>query len=301
MHVAFVTSRAHQTLTRDDLLAAAACEARGIRVSAAVWDDPDVDWTSFDAIVIRSTWDYHRRPDEFLAWLRTLEASGVQAWNPVPLLRWNANKRYLEELARRGVPTVPTAWLKLASKSSLASLMDDRGWTDVVVKPVISATAHGTHRVQRTDSDAFHAAIDEAARDGEHLVQPFLPEIQTAGEWSLIFFRGRFSHSVRKRPSAGDFRVQTEFGGSSLTEPAPAAVIAAGAAALDAVEWPWLYARVDGVETERGFLLMELEMLEPMLFFGRHAEAPARFADALADLMTARSPAPPLPIAAPPR
>ena len=301
MHAAFATSRAHATLTRDDLLAAAACEARGIHVSAAVWDDPGVDWSSYDAVVIRSTWDYHRRAAEFIDWLEELVATGAHVWNPVPLLRWNANKRYLESLAHRGVPTVPTAWLTTPSESSLATVMDDRGWTDVVVKPVISATAHGTHRVRRPDADGSTTPLGAGMHGGEYLVQPFLPEIQTSGEWSLIFFRGRFSHSVRKRPATDDFRVQTEFGGSSLTEPAPGAVIAAGATVLDAVEGPWLYARVDGVETGHGFLLMELEMLEPMLFFDRDADAPARFADALSDLIAAGSLAPPLPIAGPPR
>src|SRR5688500_7794772 len=108
MHVAFVTSRAHPTLTRDDLLAAAACTARGLRISPALWDGPEVPWASFDAVVLRSTWDYHRRSAEFNEWLTMLEDVGVPVWNPVPLLRWNANKRYLRDLARRGVATVPT-------------------------------------------------------------------------------------------------------------------------------------------------------------------------------------------------
>ena len=300
MHVAFATSRAHSRLTSDDLLAAAACHARGIRVTPAVWDDPAVRWASFDAVIVRSTWDYHRRVDDFLAWLAILENVGVPVWNPIALLRWNANKRYLGDLDRRGVSTVPTAWITVIDASSLASVMDERGWSDVVVKPVISATAYGTHRVRRTDAEGAGRAMGDGAT-GEYLVQPFLPEIQTLGEWSLIFFRGAFSHSVRKRPVAGDFRVQTEYGGSSITERAPTSVIEAGAAALDAVDGPWLYARVDGVETPRGFVLMELEMLEPMLFFDRDAEAPVRFAAALESLLTMRSPGPRSPIAAPPR
>lgn len=300
MHVAFATSRAHATLTHDDRLAAAACAGRGIDVSPAVWDDPAVPWASFDAIVVRSTWDYHRRAGEFAQWLASLEQLGASVWNPVALLRWNANKRYLDELARRGIATVPTAWLTLTDESSLAGTMDDRGWSEVVVKPAISATAHGTHRVRRAEAERLGRKLRDTAT-GEYLVQPFLPEIRTAGEWSLIFFRGEFSHSVRKRPTGDDFRVQSEYGGSSITEAASAAVIDAGAAVLGVVDGPWLYARVDGVETERGFLLMELEMLEPMLFFGRNAEAPARFAGALEKLITARSPAPPSPTGAPPR
>ena len=281
MHVAFATSRAHAGLTGDDLLAASACRARGMRVAPAVWDDRGVDWSSFDAVVVRSTWDYHLRAAEFDEWLGTLEHAGARVWNPVPLLRWNANKRYLAALAARGINTVPTAWTTAAGTSWLADAMDDRGWRDVVVKPVISATAHGTHRVGRADAERMGGALHAGMEGREYLVQPFLAEIQTGGEWSLIFLQGRYSHSVRKRPAGADFRVQTEFGGSAITEPAPAAVVDAAAAVLEAVEGAWLYARVDGIATARGFVLMELEMLEPMLFFGRDPQAPARFADAL--------------------
>ena len=301
MHIAFATSRAHATLTADDLLAASACSARDMRISPAEWDDPRVDWSSFDAVVIRSTWDYHHRAAEFDDWLGRLGLAGTPVWNPIPLLRWNANKRYLATLAERGVPTVPTVWATPARPAWLVETLDEQGWSDVVVKPGISATAHGTHRVRRHDAERIGRALHGDMPGREYLVQPFLGEIQRLGEWSLIFFHGRFSHSVRKRPADGDFRVQTEFGGSAIAEAAPRAVIDAAAAVLLAVNDPWLYARVDGIEIERGFLLMELEMLEPMLFFGRDAQAPARFAAALDELMTARSPVAPPPTAAPPR
>ena len=161
--------------------------------------------------------------------------------------------------------------------------MDLHAWDDVVVKPAVSATAYGTHRVRRAEAARIAWEMQQLPAATDFLVQPFLPEIEAAGEWSLVFFRGRFSHSVRKRPAGGDFRVQTEYGGSSVAERAPPAVVEAGAAVLRAVEGPWLYARVDGIETANGFLLMELEMLEPMLFFGIEPEAAARFATALSD------------------
>jgi len=280
MHVAFATSRTHGELTPDDRLAASACDARGMRVSPAVWDDPGVRWSGFDAVIIRSTWDYHRRFSEFDAWLTRLDDTGVAVWNPTRLLRWNANKRYLDALAERGFATVPTAWVARGDESSLASVMDRHGWEDVVVKPTLSATAYGTHRVRRADADGVGGRL----RNGpvaELMVQPFMPEVQTVGEWSLMFFRGCFSHSVRKRPARGDFRVQSDFGGSSTAEVASDIVIDEGAAILTAVEGRWLYARVDGIETASGFVLMELEMLEPMLFFDQDRAAAPRFAAAL--------------------
>ena len=108
---------------------------RGVDVVPAVWSDPSVPWTSHDAIVIRSTWDYHLRPSEFGAWIDLLERSGCAVWNPCPLLRWNANKRYLADLEARGVPIVPTAWITAATPVALRDVMDARGWNDVVVKP----------------------------------------------------------------------------------------------------------------------------------------------------------------------
>lgn len=284
-HVAFATSAKWPELTSDDRLAASACEARGVRVSPAVWSDPTVQWSAFDAIIIRSTWDYHLRFAEFARWIGLLEREGCSVWNPCPLLRWNADKRYLMDLAARDVPIVPTASLPSYHRETLAGIMDANGWDDVVIKPAISATAHGTRRLQRRAVDSLGDA-DSAL--GEMLVQPFLGEIGTAGEWSLMFFGGAYSHSVRKRPVAGDFRVQSEFGGSAIAEPAPHHVIAAAERVLGAVAGPWLYARVDGVETEAGFLLMELEMLEPLLFLELYADAPARFADAIAAIVERR-------------
>lgn len=207
-----------------------------------------------------------------------LERIGRPVWNPCALLRWNANKRYLADLAERGVPIVPTEWLPAPVVSSLHEIMSARGWDDVVVKPTISATAHGTSRIRRADANAFEAFPENV---GELMVQPFLREIGTAGEWSLMFFRGGFSHSVRKRPVPADFRVQSEFGGSAVAEAAPRQVIAAAEKVVGAVMGPWLYARVDGVETAEGFLLMELEMLEPLLFLELNPQAPERFADAV--------------------
>ena len=289
-HVAFATSAAWPELTPDDRLAVEPCRARGMRVSPAVWSDPRVAWSEFDAIVVRSTWDYHRRFAEFERWIGMLERSGCQVWNPCALLRWNANKRYLAELEQRGVPIVPTVWVPSGAGTGVRAVMDAQGWDDVVVKPTVSATAYGTRRVRRSDPDAHagaRSAGDGAAPDvGEVLVQPLVPEIETAGEWSIVFLGGAFSHSVRKRPVAGDFRVQTEFGGSAVAERAPASVVEAAERVVAAVTGPWLYARVDGVETADGFLLMELEMLEPLLFFDLDGRAATMFANALVTVTT---------------
>jgi glutathione synthase/RimK-type ligase-like ATP-grasp enzyme len=281
VNIAFATSDAHRDLTPDDHLAVVELQARGAAVTGAVWNDPSVDWTAFDSIIIRSTWDYHRHADEFRTWIGALEATGAPMWNPPAVLHWNMEKTYLRDLERAGVPVVPTEWLARGSRPDLAGLLASRGWLEAVVKPVISAAATRTWRVSRDTVSEIEAALAESLEIGDVMVQPFIPEIQTKGEWSLMFIEGEFSHAVRKMPTAGDFRVQTGFGGRSAADNPDSSVLSAARLVLDAVPSPWLYARVDGIETESGFVLLELEMLEPALFFSHTASGAARFADSI--------------------
>ena len=283
LRIAFATSDAHASLTPDDLLAVAALRADGVHVEPAVWNEPTVRWADFDAVVVRSTWDYHHRADAFRNWIDRLEGNGARVWNPAPVLRWNMQKRYLRDLDRAGVPVVPTLWLSKGSAVDAAAVMDERHWLDAVIKPVVSATAFRTWRVSRNEAAGGDAAarLRELLTTGDVMVQPFIAEIEREGEWSLVFIDGAFSHAVRKRPTAGDFRVQAEFGGTSVAEAPSARVVAAAERVLRAAPRPWLYARVDGIDTSSGFVLLELEMLEPSLFFAQGEGAAERFARAI--------------------
>ena len=292
--IAFATWDGAPGLTPDDRLALPALAAAGVDVVPAVWSDPAVDWRGFRAVVLRSTWDYHHRADEFRAWLDRLETDDVAVWNPVSLARWNMDKRYLRELAERGVSTVPTAWISGGAADAIEHVMAERGWMDAVLKPVVAATSYRTVRL-RCDtvgtSEETRELLTSTLEHGEAMLQPFVPQVESEGEWSLMFFAGEYSHAVLKRPAAGDFRVQQEFGGSSLAVDAPRALRASARRVLDAVEQPWLYARVDGVRDADGqLLLMELEMLEPLLFLAQHPDAPARFARAIHDAIVAGAP-----------
>ncbi|HEY5086282.1 MAG TPA: hypothetical protein VII66_02895, partial [Gemmatimonadaceae bacterium] len=269
-------------LTPDDHLAVAELKKRGVSVSGAVWNDPAVDWGAFDAIILRSTWDYHHNADEFRAWIAAREASGAPVWNPPAVLRWNMEKTYLRDLEDAGVPVVPTEWLARGSRPDLSALLEARGWAEAVVKPAISAAATRTWRVSRESASEIEGQLAESLELGDVMVQPFIPEILTRGEWSLMFFDGEFSHAVRKMPIEGDFRVQTGFGGRSAVEHPGETVLSAVRRVLEAAPSPWLYVRVDGIETATGYVLLELEMLEPSLFLAQNPEAPARFADAIA-------------------
>ena len=282
--VALVTYEARRDLTDDDRLLADALWARGVRVHALPWSDPSVRWASYDAVVSRSCWDYFRRADEFHQWLDRLERDGARVFNEVATLRWNADKLYLRDLEACGVPVIPTRWLERGSATSVGELRRTTGWPALVVKPTVSG---GAHRTWRTTGSAD--AIDDArltTMTGEHpvMVQPLIDSIEREGEWSLVFLGGRYSHAVLKRPRRGDFRVQSEHGGSVEAAEPPPGVIAAAKRVLEQVPTqtaPLLYARVDGCVVGGELLLMELELLEPELFLRCAAAAPGRMADAL--------------------
>jgi glutathione synthase/RimK-type ligase-like ATP-grasp enzyme len=265
----------------DDRLLAAALEQAGVRVEAAVWSNPAVDWLAFDAVVIRSCWDYHRRHAEFMAWLDSLDAAGRRVWNPTPMVRWNSNKRYLADLAGRGVATVPTRIIERGSSTSVADVAREAGWTRFVVKPAVSASAYETHALTLPLSAADEPAIERLVAQGDVLVQPFLHEVTTDGELSLLFFDGAFSHAAIKRTRPGDFRVQSEHGGTVAPIDLAPAIVAAASKSLDALDEVPLYARVDGVGDDQSFRVMELELIEPNVFLGAAEGSAERFARAI--------------------
>ena len=283
--IAFATSLAHKDLTPDDRLAADALERRGITVVPAVWNDPKVDWAGFDRVIVRSPWDYHEHATDFLAWFSTLDRAGVPVHNPTSVLRWNLDKVYLRWIEERGGSVVQTEWIPKGGKVDVAEVLARRGWSKGVVKPTISASAHNTWIVSPSSSAADAKKIAPILERSGLMIQPFLAEIETEGEVSMLFYGGKYSHAVRKRPAVGDFRVQTEHGGT--VEPAtPSAETVRGAQMIvDLRGDELLYARVDGVVVGDEFLLMEFEVLEPQLFFPFHPQAAERFAEAVVAVM----------------
>jgi glutathione synthase/RimK-type ligase-like ATP-grasp enzyme len=279
--ICFVTCRTWPEISESDRLVQRALEARGATVEARAWNDPGASWNGFDAIVLRSNWDYHFEPDAFLGWLDHLERAGARVLNPPALVRWNLSKAYLLELARAGVPTVATVILEDESRAGLEAVMAARAWRRVVMKPVISASAHDTRLVSAATIDEAVDALASGAMRRPVLVQPFVEEIQTRGEWSLVFIETDMTHAVLKRPAAGEFRVQPRLGGTVDTPPPPDGIRAVAGAALAALPAPPLYARIDGVETAAGFQIMEVEVNEPGLFFPHAPAAAGRFAEAL--------------------
>jgi len=284
--VALVTCAAHPDLSPDDRLLRGALAASGFRPVARSWDAAGEEWERYDAVVIRSCWDYHHRADEFVAWLDSLERRGARVFNPVPTMRWNARKTYLRDLSAAGVPVLPTAWVAQGEGTGLGEILRDRGWQVVVVKPTISATAFETWRVGPTLNLEDERRFAELVGRREVMIQPYLASIEDAGELSFIFLGGRFSHAVRKRPRPGDFRVQADFGGRVEPVRPSDHLIAQAASTLAAAPVACLYARVDACEVGGDLTLMELELIEPALFFREDPGACGRFIDALREALT---------------
>src|SRR2546430_4234367 len=213
--IALATYAKLPTLNDDDRLLVPALAALGVTAVPAVWDSSDVCWDELQGVLIRSSWDYHLRAPEFLAWIARLERAGVTVGNRGDLLRWNHHKRYLRDLAARGVATVATRWLARGDEVDLSALLADAGWREAVVKPAVSASAFGTWRTSTQSATADQSRLDQMLSPGDVMVQPLLPEVAAAGEWSMLYLGGRFSHAVLKRPAPRDYRVQWEFGGSA--------------------------------------------------------------------------------------
>ena len=280
--IALATYERQPELAPDDRLLVPALANAGIDAEPAVWSDESVLWETFDGVVIRSCWDYHLRIDEFRAWLDRLDASRIPLWNAPSLVLWNSHKRYLLDLAQRGVATIPTTIVPRGRGCDVPAIASAEGWTAFVLKPAVSASGFETH-VFRAPLDAESRALIERVADiSDVLVQPFAEEVPRDGEYSLMFIDGRFSHAAIKRAAAGEFRVQAEHGGSVTPTTVSRALVDQAAAVIATLPLTPLYARVDGIERGDAFLLMELELIEPNLYLEFATDSPARFAEALA-------------------
>ena len=276
--LAIATSADHPSIQPDDAHLAASLERLGVPPVVCVWNDPAVDWSAFDAVLIRTIWDYYKHHAAFLDWLDRLDRLGIPTINDSALLRWNSDKCYLLELAQHGVAIIPT---QLASTAALPGVLAAMPGQSVVIKPSISGSAWHTLRGTIGDA-AFAAAVAQLPRDCNYLVQPFVPEVVSDGEWSLLYFAGEFSHAVIKRPAEGDYRVQGEHGGSAEPAQPDGSILAAAERALAAVaaigHGDHAYVRVDGVVSDGRFLIMELELIEPFLHLAAHSAAAEQLA-----------------------
>lgn len=278
--ITFAVDQSTIELTDDDRHLADSFRRRGVDVRPAVWGESE---GQASVVLVRSTWDYTERADDFRCWLDRLDDAGAEVINPTSLLRWNMHKSYLLDLATRGLPVVATELLPMGSTRALDQVMEARGWSAVVIKPAIGATARRTIRADSTTLAESSDHLRDLVEVEDVLVQPFLPSIRN-GELSVVVIGGEVTHTVEKRPSDGEWRVQSDFGGSATRIPVTTEHERAAAAVLALLDVPPTYARVDLVRIDGNLQLMELELVEPELFFRLAPEA----AERLADVITAR-------------
>jgi len=243
----------------------------------------DYNWSQFDVVVIRTTWDYQNDPDAFFAVLESIDSSGARLENSLELVRWNMQKTYLRDIASRGTPIVPTLWQKGAvDTKKLGSFFDQLHTEEMIIKPIIGASAGHAFRLPRSQSNAKIPTLEKIFGRRAYMVQPFMQNIIEEGEFSLIYFEGMHSHTILKTPKTNDFRVQEEHGGNIRPVIAEPELLHSSQHVIDSLPQIPLYARVDFVRTEQNtFALMELELIEPALYFRMDADSPMRFAHAL--------------------
>lgn len=292
--VALATCSQLPDLDTDDVPLIAALAQRGVTAEPAVWDDPAVDWQAYDLVLVRSTWDYSPRHDEFLAWARSLP----KVANSAEVIEWNTDKRYLRDLEAAGIPVIPTIWLDPArhlSKRAVHTRMPAFG--DFVVKPVVSAGAKNTGRYQPVSAQSRAKAIAHAVRlldDGRWvMIQPYVTSVDTAGETCLIFIDGELTHAVRKNalltgPAEDTSELYAEEEKSSF-EATPAQIDVAEralAVAREATGAEFTYARVDLVSGDDGVpMVIELELTEPSLWMKYGTGVEDKLADAVVKLL----------------
>ncbi len=284
---AFLTMSNPAGFVIDDELAYEPLRQSGWTVEAVPWDSRTTSWGSYDMVIIRSTWDYHHTPEEFLETLERIEASGTKLENPLSLVRWNYRKTYLQDLARKSIPIAPTMWYDNLANGTFETLFDVLASDEIVLKPVVSASADGTYRLSRHTAMTYSDEVKTYFARRALMAQPLVRAVIEEGEYSLFYFDGKLSHTILKTPKSGDFRVQEEHGGYIRPVRPDADMIAAGAAAMKALDTVPLYARADFVRSNdnAAWWLMEFELIEPSLYFRMSPDAPGLFAEAVNERM----------------
>lgn len=286
--IALATSLDLADLWAGDRLFLDELRRRGFAAAPVVWDDPRARWDDWDVVIIRSCWDYHMKPDCFRKWLDRIAADGRVVINPPDVVKWNLHKKYLLDVARAGARIPATTVIARGTAGTLRDCLQHQRWAHAVIKPAISATGYRTRLVRERPSNDDERAFAEAIADGDVLAQAYVPEVREHGEWSFVFFEGRYSHAALKRAAPGEFRVHIEWGGTVETAAPPPALIAQAQGLMDALALDATYGRVDGTEVDGDLMVMELEVIEPELFFDRHPEAARRLTDAVERVLQSR-------------
>ena len=290
MNIAIVTYNDNgayhlSSLKNEDDLLVEYLERKGLTIEKMVWNDPRVEWESYDAVVIKSPWDYFNLIDDFYAWLTKMEEKNIKFLNPIAIVKWNADKHYLKDIEDGGLKIAPCIFLEKGKQVNLNDYFHNLNTNKLIVKPAVSGGSKNTFKVVAENVKEINQQLQSLLEAEDLIVQPFLKEIEEQGEWSFLFFGGKFSHALVKKAKDGDFRVQHVFGGTIHPQQPPEGLIEIAQGYIDRFAKDCLYARVDGVVVDQQFLLMELELIEPYLFLETNLDSLENYYQALLSLM----------------
>lgn len=255
------------------------------QVDTISWRAENVNWKDYEVVIVRSTWDYQKSPKEFLQVLETIN-SQTRLENNLEIIKWNMDKIYLRDLEEKGIKIVPSIWRDKFDKNEYSLFFNELKTGEIIIKPTISANADNTFRLRLNDLDTRISTLNTAFSNRPFVVQPFMENIITEGEYSLFYFGGEYSHTILKIPKQNDFRVQEEHGGMLKSVKPEEKMKNEAEKVIKVIEDDLLYARVDFVRDEHNnFALMELELIEPSLYFNLDRNSPGNFAKAFDEWM----------------
>lgn len=284
MKIGLLTCAKLPELTPEDQLLLPELAKHNITATAVIWDDATIQWSNFDYLIFRNTWDYFEKEAAFNTWLDSIEQLGIKTLNSIDIIKNNKHKFYLREMEKQGIRILPTLFLEKTNHLHLAEIIPPH-WKKMVLKPAFSAGSYQTEVFDLKDIEKINTQYKDIASEKELLLQEFMPEIQTLGETSFIFFNKKFSHAVNKKPVEGDFRIQVQFGGKyKLIEPSQE-LIEKAQKIVNTFPDNLLYARVDGIIIENELHLMEVECIEPDLYFNLSQGALTRYVNAVIELI----------------
>ena len=250
------------------------------------WRNESINWDDYNAVIVRSTWDYQKDHEKFLDVLEKINNSSAHLENDLELMKWNMNKKYLFDLEQKGVKIVDTLWKSNFNLDEVENSFENFNSEEIIIKPNISANADNTFRLTKAKFVEIKNQLKLIFTNREFMMQPFMKNIIDEGEYSLFFFNGEFSHCVLKKPKEKDFRVQEEHGGKFKSIIPTEQQKTIGKNIIDKLAVLPLYGRTDLVRTaDNDFALMELEAIEPSLYFNMDEQSPIRFTKAFVEKM----------------
>ena len=284
MKIALLTCKKLPNLTESDQLLIPALAKHSITAKAVIWDEEAVNWTDYDYLIFRNTWDYYEKQQEFDFWLTKMEKLGIKTLNSISIINQNKHKFYLRDFQKQGITILPTVFIDRTENLNLSEIIP-KHWKKAVIKPAYSAGSYQTQVIEISETENINQQYKPIASEKELLLQEFMPQIQTLGETSFVFFNKKFSHAVNKKPVEGEFRIQSQFGGIYKLVQPNLELVNKAQKIVNTFQGDLLYARVDGIVIENELHLMEIECIEPDLYFNLSENSQTKFVTALLELI----------------